>query len=587
MRPRLARCAHTRQVARAACATWPAQPPPPARTQALAARRRYRPRMHDAPSTARLLAVARGEEAPDAVIEGAQVFCAFTREWLEGDVAIAEGRFAGVGSYEGGERIDGHAALAERRASSTRTCTSSRASSCPAELARVLLARGTTTIVCDPHELANVLGPEGVHWFLDACDGLPLEVLVVRPVVPFRRARSSRRARRSRSQDVAGILARDRVLGLAEMMNLPGRHRRGARASWRRSSWPGASGSTAMRRASAAALDAYLATGISTDHEATILGRGAGEAAARRVGAAARGLERPQPARPAAARARVRARAVRVLHRRPRARLPPARRAHRPDVPRRGRARASRPRTHCCSRRCTLRCATGCRGWARSRRAIGRTASCSTTSARSARRSCSRTGASSRETASPRPSTPRPRRSGCAKACASRRLLRTRSDSPHDGERVRVIGLIPDQILTEHLVLDAERRAGRVVADPERDLAKIAVVERHHATGRIGLGLVRGLRPAARRLRLDRRARRAQHRRGRHGRRRPRRAASSVLAEIGGGIVIYEDGELRGELPLPVAGLMSDEPAAAVVASLDDLHAVVRGARRRRSRRRS
>ena len=54
--------------------------------------------MHDAPSTARLLAVARGEEAPDAVIEGAQVFCAFTREWLEGDVAIADGRFAGVGS---------------------------------------------------------------------------------------------------------------------------------------------------------------------------------------------------------------------------------------------------------------------------------------------------------------------------------------------------------------------------------------------------------------------------------------------------------------------------------------------------------
>ena len=48
------------------------------------------------------------------------------------------------------------------------------------------------------------------------------------------------------------------------------------------------------------------------------------------------------------------------------------------------------------------------------------------------------------------------------------------------------------------------------------------------------------------------------------------------LAEIGGGIAIYEDGELRGELALPVAGLMSDEPADAVVASLDHLHAVVR-----------
>ena len=54
------------------------------------------------------------------------------------------------------------------------------------------------------------------------------------------------------------------------------------------------------------------------------------------------------------------------------------------------------------------------------------------------------------------------------------------------------------------------------------------------------------------------------------------RCAVERVAEIGGGIVIYEDGELRGELPLPVAGLMSDEPAAAVVASLDHLHAVVR-----------
>ena len=54
-----------------------------------------------------LIAVARGDAAPDTVIEGARVFSAFTREWLDGDVAIAGGRIAGVGSYEGGERIDG------------------------------------------------------------------------------------------------------------------------------------------------------------------------------------------------------------------------------------------------------------------------------------------------------------------------------------------------------------------------------------------------------------------------------------------------------------------------------------------------
>ena len=175
--------------------------------------------MHDAPSTARLLAVARCEEAPDTVIEGAQVFCAFTREWLEGDVAIAEGRFAGVGSYEGGERIDGHG----RWLSAGFIDAHMHVESCKlsaAELARVLLARGTTTIVCDPHELANVLGPEGVHWFIDACDDLPLEVLVFAPSAGPASSFESPRAPLS-LQDVAGILARDRVIGLAEMMNYP------------------------------------------------------------------------------------------------------------------------------------------------------------------------------------------------------------------------------------------------------------------------------------------------------------------------------------------------------------------------------
>ena len=54
----------------------------------------------------RLLAVARGDEEPDLVVAGARVFSAFTREWLEGDVAVADGRIAGVGAYAGGERID-------------------------------------------------------------------------------------------------------------------------------------------------------------------------------------------------------------------------------------------------------------------------------------------------------------------------------------------------------------------------------------------------------------------------------------------------------------------------------------------------
>ena len=142
--------------------------------------RRYGPGMRDALPTARLLGVARGEEEPDVVIEGARVFGAFTREWLEGDVAIADGRFAGVGSYEGGERIDGRGRwLSAGFIDAHMHVESSKLT--VGELARLLVARGTTTIVCDPHELANALGPEGVHWFLDACEGLPMDVLALAP----------------------------------------------------------------------------------------------------------------------------------------------------------------------------------------------------------------------------------------------------------------------------------------------------------------------------------------------------------------------------------------------------------------------
>jgi len=123
-------------------------------------------------------------------------------------------------------------------------------------------------------------------------------------------------------------------------------------------------------------------------------------------------------------------------------------------------------------------------------------------------------------------------------------------------------------------VLRPSAQDGAVVADPERDLAKIAVVERHHASGRIGLGLVRGF--GLRRGAVATTVAHDAHNIVVVGMTDADMAhCVERLAEIGGGIAIYEDGELRGELPLPVAGLMSEEPAAAVVEGLDHLHAVV------------
>jgi adenine deaminase len=136
---------------------------------------------------------------------------------------------------------------------------------------------------------------------------------------------------------------------------------------------------------------------------------------------------------------------------------------------------------------------------------------------------------------------------------------------PFGGEAARVIGLVPDQVVTEHLVEQPTVRAGEAVADPERDHAKIAVLERHHASGRIGLGLVKGFG-----LRAGALASTVGH--DAHNLcvvgmdDADMVAAVERLAALGGGIVVVEAGEVRAELPLPIGGLLSDLPLDEVIA---------------------
>jgi adenine deaminase len=128
---------------------------------------------------------------------------------------------------------------------------------------------------------------------------------------------------------------------------------------------------------------------------------------------------------------------------------------------------------------------------------------------------------------------------------------------------VRVIRVIPAQLLTGVDVIEPRVSEGDVVADPARDLVKIAVVERHHATGRVGLGL-------ATNVGLKRGAYASTVAHDAHNivilgvDDRDMAACATRLAEIGGGIVIAESGQVVEELPLPVAGLMSDRPLAEV-----------------------
>jgi adenine deaminase len=141
---------------------------------------------------------------------------------------------------------------------------------------------------------------------------------------------------------------------------------------------------------------------------------------------------------------------------------------------------------------------------------------------------------------------------------------------PAGAARVRVIEIVPGQLITLAREEEPAVAGGQVVADPGRDLAKIAVVERHHATGRIGLGLVRGFG-----LREGAFASTVAH--DAHNivvvgvEDDAMTACVERLQEIGGGIVVARGGAIRGELALPVAGLLSDAPVEDVVERLESL----------------
>jgi len=134
---------------------------------------------------------------------------------------------------------------------------------------------------------------------------------------------------------------------------------------------------------------------------------------------------------------------------------------------------------------------------------------------------------------------------------------------PSGPKKIRVIRVIPAQLLTGLDTVAPCVRDGQLVADPSRDLVKIAVLERHHATGRVGLGF-------ATNVGLKRGAFASTVAHDAHNvvvlgvDDRDMAACAARLAEIGGGIVIADGGKAVEELPLPIAGLMSDRPLAEV-----------------------
>jgi len=168
----------------------------------------------------KLIDVASGRRKADLVIKDAEIINVLTEEFIKADIAIYGDKIAGIGSYDGIKEInanglyavpgliDGHTHLEMSMLSVT-------------EFARLVVPRGTTSVVADPHEIANVLGKDGIRVLIEEAKTTPLKVFFEVPsCVPSSPLETPGAI--ITAEDVAEILEWDNVIGLAEVMNYPG-----------------------------------------------------------------------------------------------------------------------------------------------------------------------------------------------------------------------------------------------------------------------------------------------------------------------------------------------------------------------------
>jgi adenine deaminase len=147
---------------------------------------------------------------------------------------------------------------------------------------------------------------------------------------------------------------------------------------------------------------------------------------------------------------------------------------------------------------------------------------------------------------------------------------------PAEGTHARVIGILPDQLITENRVMEIASAAGVAMPDQERDIAKIAVIERHMASGRVGKGFVQGL--GIRRGAIASTIAHDHHNLIVAGTDNiSLTTAAGAVADMGGGLAVADGIRILARLPLPVAGLMSTRPIAEVRKVLDEVIDASRG----------
>jgi adenine deaminase len=517
----------------------------------------------------KIITAARGDRPVDLLLTNLRLVNVFNGRIENAAVAVAQGVVVGFGdtyadrakkTVDLGGRyllpgfIDSHLHIESAMTGITEFC-------------RAVLPHGTTTVVADPHEIANVLGTAGIQYMLDSAGGQPLDLRFSLPsCVPATEMETA--GARLEAEALAPFFDHPRIMALAEMMNFPGvvfgdpgvlakiaaSHRARKPVDGHA---PGLGGPR---------LYAYLSAGISSDHECTDSAEAAEKLAAGmhimvREGTCARNLDDlfdlidPHTAR-------------RMMwctdDRHPHDLLDEG---HVDAAVRKAITRGLDPVT--AIQMATLNPAEYFRLDRVGAVAPGRLANLVVVSDLE-RLAIDAVYVSGREVfAGGRLAEDLPRPAPIAVPPSMQVALAGVDLSiPAAGERVRIIEVIPDQVVTGEQIVTPTIVDGEVVADVDRDLLKIAVVERHTGSGNVGLGLATG-------FGLSNGALAASVAHDSHNlivigaNDTDMHTASGAVVALGGGFAAVVEGQVKATVPLPIAGLMSDAPMETVRRQLD------------------
>ena len=517
------------------------------------------------------IAQGRGQVPADLVLRGGRVFDLITGELVETDVAICGDTIVGVfGSYEGKQVIDVTGKVLVPGFIDTHLHIESSLVT-PFEFDRCVTPRGVTTAICDPHEIANVCGLEGIGYFLEASGRTLMDIRVqLSSCVPSTHMETA--GARLEAADLIPLMDHPRGIGLAEFMNFPGVLMQDPGCMAKLAAWQGrhVDGHAPLLRGND--LNGYIAAGIRTEHEAT----SAEEALEKlrkgmrvliREGSVSKDLHALAPLLVE------RFAPYLCLCTDDRNPLDIAEHGHLDHMIRTAIALGAEPLA--VYRAASLSAAEAFGLKDRGLIAPGKRADiavidslegCHAAQVFAGGVEVTEAAFADRAVIPP---------------VARHSVKAGRVEAHHfrcGGNRVEtpVIGILPGKIITEHLTFDIAPQDGDKRPDPERDLIRIAVIERHGKNGNRATGFVQGF--GLKRGAIASTVCHDHHNIAVVGADYADMAlAANRLGEIEGGFVVVEGGRVLAELALPVAGLMSLEPFEVVREGLVALRAAAAG----------